>query len=328
MAVKGLANGSFAYQAQECSSCPAARYCPGGADSSIPCPEGTFSLPGTAAALFDCLPATFISITIQVDAPPPIATQPALLKAIASAASVSKDTVSIIGATARDGNASVVQLRIAAGGIARAHEICASLESTSMRLGSALPDDPVCLVLTCALDGLPLSTSSQMLTIVMIATAFGAFLCTIYVGILYKRQNSEESEVMKATKQLRLRLRIERRDGYRVDSDWIYPWQNISKAMHINKRCIESAIKLSLLRDFNTLEFDAFCVCLIRPEHQNVGRSIQHIALFDWILEISKWLLKPSIKVDKATINPETGREWTERERFSYLKKLCQCQVY
>ncbi len=134
--------------------------------------------------------------------------------------------------------------------------------------------------------------------------------------------------MMKATKELRLRLKIERRDGYHLDSDWVYPWQKITNAIHLHKSCMESATKLSLLRDFNPLEFDSFCLCLIRPAQQHAGRSVQHIALYDWNLEIGKWLLQPSIKVDKSTINPETGREWTERERFAYLEKLCKCQVH
>lgn len=328
LSVKGLANGSFAYQAQECIPCPTSRYCPGGTDLSIPCIQGTFALPGTADTLADCLPTTFVYITVLVRAPPPVATQPALVKEIARAASVPVDTVLMIGATDEERNSSVVQLRIAASETAKAHEICKSLEVESIRLDSVLPNDPFCQLLSCALDVIAPGTWNSNLIAALCAAAFCVVLCTVCARILYDRHNSEESEMMKATKQLRHRLKIQLRDGYRIDSDWVYPWQNVSKAMHLHKRCIESAIKLSLLRDFNPLEFDSFCVCLIQPEHQYIGRSMQHIALYDWILETATWLLKPSVIADKSTINPETGREWTERERFQFLKKLCQCQVH
>jgi hypothetical protein len=326
--VKGLANGSFAYLAQACTPCPASRYCPGGTDRSAPCPGGTFALPGSAASSADCLPTTFVSITIQVEASISSVTQPALLQAVASAASVSVDSVFLVGATARAENSSLVEVRIAADGIPQAHRVCSSLDSTKLSLALARSGLPVCYLLSCALDGQPLGTWNEVLTTVVIGSAVGAvLLCTICIGFIYKCQNKEENEMMRATKELRNRLRIERGDGYLLGSDWIYPWQRSTNAMHLHKSCVESATKLSLLRDFNPLEFDVFCICLIQPAQAPAGRSVQHVALYDWILEIGKWLLKPSINFDKSCINPETGREWTERERFAYLEKLCKCQV-
>jgi hypothetical protein len=266
-------------------------------------------------------------VVLLVEAPPPVATLPAVLQAVASAASVSVYSVLLAGANAGAGNSTLVQMKIAAGKVAQAHEICKRLESTNINLALPLSEQPVCRVVSCGLDLIPLGTWNEMLTAVVSAAALVVFICTIGGSLLYNRHNGGENEMLNATKQLRHRLKIEKTDGYIVDSDWIYPWQNIANLMHLHKSCIESATKLSLLRDFNPLEFDAFCICLIRPSQQLAGKSIQHIALYDWILEICKCLLKPNIKADKCTIYLETGREWTERERFAYLKKICQCQV-
>ncbi len=323
IAINGLANGSFALQAQECIPCPAARYCPGGSDPSAPCLEGTFALPGTAATLANCFPVTFVSITVQVQPRPSIASQSALLHAVAMVASVTVDTVFLVGATDGAGNSSLFRIRIATDGVTRANSVCMSLRDTRI----SLPELEVCLVLTCSLDEQILGTSNEMFTAAMIiGISVAVILCTIS-GVIYMRRHNVENEMANATKKLRRRLRIEPKDGYLLGSDWTFPWQNNTNSMHLPKSCIESATKLSLLRDFNPLEFDEFCVRLILPAQRSAGRGVQQIALYDWNLEIGRWLLQPNIKADKSTINPETGNEWTERERVAYLKKLCKCQV-
>jgi hypothetical protein len=289
--------------------------------------EGTFAPSGTAATWADCSPSSFVSVIIQVEALPSVATQPTLLQAIASAASVPADSVLLVGATAGAGNSSIVQIHIATGGIAQARTVCSNLESTQLHLALALPGLPVCRLMSCDTVGQPPGTWNENFTAVMVGVTACVFFCTISIGIIYKHQSNKESDMLKATKELRRRLKIEPGDGYILDSDWIYPWQKITNAMHLHHNFIESATKLSLLRDFNPLEFDAFCVCLIRPAQQLTGKSLQNIALYDWNLEIGKWLLQPSIKSDKSTINTETGREWTQRDRYAYLQKLLKCQV-
>ena len=235
----------------------------------------------------------------------------------------------LVGGAIKKGNSSLVELRIATSGEAQAHSVCSSLDSEKLKLAFATLGLPACSLVLCTLDGQPLGTWNEVLTPVAIILALSFFLFfTIYIRIFRKYQNKEESEIMKATKELRRRLKIEQRDGYLVGTDWTYPWRNVTDVMHLHKSWVESAAKLLLLREFNALEFDAFCICLIQPGHPSAGRSIQHILLCDWILEIGKWLLQPSIDVDKSALNPETAREWTERERFAYLEKLCKCQVY
>jgi hypothetical protein len=227
-----------------------------------------------------------------------------------------------------EGNSSLVEVRIATSGAAQAHSVCSSLDSENLNLAFARLGLPSCLLVQCALIGQPLGTWNEILTPVAIVIAMSVFiLLTIFISILCKHENKEVSEIMKATKLLRRRLRIEQRDGYLVGTDWTYPWQNVTNVMHVHKCWVESAAKLSLLREFNPLEFDAFCICLIQPGHPSAGRSIQHILLCEWILETGKWLLQPSIEVDNDTMDPHTAREWTERERFEYLEKLCKCQV-
>jgi hypothetical protein len=266
-----------------------------------------------------------------MEAPTSLVTQPSFLQAVASAAKVSVDAVVLVGATAKFGNSSFVEVRIAADEAKQALVICSSLKNTELNLALARQGLPAGLLLTCALDEQPIGAGNDMLMTVVIGSAVGAVLCcTFCISILFKCQriqNKDENEITKATKELRHRLRIERRDGYLLGSDWIYPWQTRTSAIHLHKSCMESATKLSLLRDFSTLQFDAFCISLIQPVYPPAGRSLQHIALYDWLLEIGKWLIQPSIKGDKSIINPETGREWTERERFAYLDKICQCQV-
>ncbi len=282
---------------------------------------------GSAASSADCLPATFVSIAVQVQASPSVASHPAILQVVSSVASVDVGHVVLVRATAEEGNSTLVEIRIAAGEVTQANEVCKRLEKTKMNLAVGRPDLPVCLLLLCALDLQPLGTWNEILTLVMIGAAVSVTLCTICITVFYRRQNKQESEMSQATRALRRRLRIEQGDGYFLDSDWRYPWQKIINAVHLPKNCVESATKLSLLRDFNPLDFDVFCICLVQPSHQHAGRSVQHVALYDWNLEMGTWLLQPSLKVDKSAINPETGREWTERERFAFLQKLCKCQV-
>ena len=330
IAISGLSNGSLAYLAQACIPCPAARYCPGGKDPSTPCPGGTFALTGAAASSADCLRTTFLSINIQMDAPTSTVAQPSFLQAVSSAANVSVDVSFLVGATAKSDTSSLVEVRMATDSVKHALLICSSLDSTRLNLAFARLGLPSGLLLSCALDEQPLGTGNDVLMTLVIGSTVGAVLfCTICFSVLLKchQSQNEENEMMKATKDLRRRLRIERADGFLLGSDWIYPWQSRTSAIHLHKSCMESATKLSLLRDFNPLQFDAFCISLIQPAQQPAYRTLQHMALYDWLLEIGKWLIQPSIKGDKSTINPESGREWTERERFAYLDKLCKCQV-
>jgi hypothetical protein len=331
IAVTGLANGSLAYLAQACIPCPQARYCSGGKDPSTPCPGGTFALTGTAASSADCLQTTFLKINIQIEEPTSTVAQPLFLQAVASAANVSVDTVFLVGATAKSERVSLVEVRIATDSVKHALLVCSSLDSTELSLAFARLGLRGGLLLSCAPDEQPLGIGNDVLVTMVIGLAVGAVLvCILGISILVKCQriqNKEDNEMMKATKDLRRRLKIELEDGYLLGSDWTYPWQSRTSAIYLHKNCIESATKLSLLRDFNPLHFDAFCVSLIQNVQPPAGRSVQHMALYEWLLEIGKWLIQPSIKGDKLTINPESGREWTERERFAYLDKLCKCQV-
>ena len=56
-------SNAFSYGAQECSLCPDTTYCLGGTSLHIPCPENTFSLPGSNSSS-SCFAVIYVELTV------------------------------------------------------------------------------------------------------------------------------------------------------------------------------------------------------------------------------------------------------------------------
>ena len=300
-----VAGGPFVYALQQCSPCPASRFCVGGASPSQPCPAGTYSPPGSNASS-TCKPAAFLSLTLQL--PLSLSTfdmtrRAALCAAVAYTLGTPLSSV-IIGSTAvatRRQSGTIAQLKVTA-------DVAVSTISEASGLVSGLREDVLNLRLT--EQGLPpgklISAIAVSANVVSVASPWpvvggaiaGAFLLTaVTVAVMwqmFKRSETDEERLLKQTVEgLRARLGIKLGDGFLLSNEQIgrmgakkarqvlgyWPWERkqaqVIEPVVIQLGYMEAAARLALLQDFDVHQLDAFCLCL---EYGCVSRPFNTIS--------------------------------------------------
>ena len=154
-----------------------------------------------------------------------------------------------------------------------------------------------------------------------------------------KRILPEELQLEQAIAELRMSLQITAADGFLLSSERsaYRPYLHLErkKIVVIQRSFVEAAARLSLFQNFDTHQFDAFCICL-RCSNGDSERedSIppEYCALCSWLLDICTYLIKPSLadfshKGYGSSIH-DSKCELGIEERFPYFQKICGARLW
>ncbi len=179
-----------------------------------------------------------------------------------------------------------------------------------------------------------------------VGLAVGALLLllglVLYVMSPRRHEQLDERQLKQAIAELRLRLRITSSDGYFLTSERSsvlmslrQQWQK-RRSVVIQRSFVEAAARLSLFQDFDTHQFDAFCICLrcSRGDDGSVHGTEppEYYALCDWLLDICRTLIRPGLAgygnaMGKGSfIDRECNLAYDER--FPYFQKVCRARIW
>ena len=306
------------YAEQDCVICPPLFFCPGSSSPSIQCPQSTFSEAGTNSSQL-CLPAVFVNFAVLL----PISVQDfdaskqhAFVAAVAAAARVANDRVIITDTSAssrRDSGSDVqVQAEVAASSSAEANSVVSHLNELQLNdalVVNGLPSGDLLSVhigdsVTVVVGGL---SAAQTAGVSVAGAVFLVALVAIFVFVLlryHKHESDEEKILREEIEWLRRRLCLSHNDGFYLSYEAAPLWRRREQTVFIMRNEMEAAARLSLLQDFDVKSFDAFCHCIeysgfvlnrAQNSAQRVPKAEQYSALCNWLLEVCKDLIEPSI---------------------------------
>ena len=321
---------------QECSLCLASTYCLGGTAPSLDCPDGTFSPPGSMLAS-SCQPSTIVRALILMPMPPLELSMilSTFSDAVAAAAQVSVDTVTIFSVTSQESRraalssssmalSAIADTRIASASPDIAAAVSDHLNNEQLNSALARAGLPPGSIQSVSILGQTLEPSQWFVTLAIVLSvmlAVSAVGCW-YLRTLANQQTGEEKELQAASSALRRRLHIECADGFILGNEWQPPWHRRGATVFLHKSCMDAAAQLSLFRDFNIQHFDTFCFFLAQSSLPSAFTGTPHDLLCDWLLELGEELLRPRLGGDQ-----DKTAAMTDRERSAYVAKLCKCQV-
>ena len=129
----------------------------------------------------------------------------------------------------------------------------------------------------------------------------------VYFMSRRRPKQPEERLLKRAIAKLRVELGITAADGFLLTSERsrglsavCFSWQR-RQPVFLQRSFVEAAARLSMFHDFDIHQFDAFCICLrcstgdneTPYESANACATPAYSALCDWLLDISKTLIKP-----------------------------------
>ncbi len=189
------------------------------------------------------------------------------------------------------------------------------------------------------------STSQWLAAGVGLAVGTLLLILGLIMYFMSRRQHEppEERLLKKATAKLRIELGITAADGFLLTSERsrgllavCSSWQR-RQPVFLQRSFVEAAARLSMFQDFDIHQFDAFCICLRCSTGDNESAETcvtpAYSALCDWLLDISKTLIKPALSsLGESGGNNcfvESNCNLACEERFSYfLKRVCKAQVW
>jgi hypothetical protein len=327
--------GSTNLALQRCSLCLAGSYCIGGAASSTLCPSGTFSAPGSNASAA-CIVATFVQLVVMLPCTKAFfeSKQAEFVLCVASMVRVSTDEVvldQVVPTTyRRAGNSDLavqVQSRVAVWNQTAAAAVLSSATEANLNyelLSRGLPPANI-LSTTVLTNGGNSDTRNQL--ILTFCLIIGCLLlmgaAVVYYFARSKRKSDDEKELDATVASLRARLKINKADGFVLNTERISPLADTKFMVFINKTYVEAAARIALSDDFNIRHFDALCNCLECDVQEETGGDrkggSQYEALCDWILEVCKDLIDPDLEGPKRK---------PARERFAYFEEVCAAQIW
>jgi hypothetical protein len=329
---------------QQCSLCPAGSYCIGDAASGTQCPTGTFAPAGsnTSAA---CYRAVFVQLAVVLPCAKPFfeTKQATFAVCVASTVGVSTDDVvvdQVIPTTYRriggTGLAVQVQSRIVAGNKTAAAQLLSSITETNLNFELLSRGLPAAKILSLAILTSADSSDARDRLILAFCLIIGCLLLTgvaaAYSIMKFKQKSKEERELDAAMSALRVRLKLDKANGFFLHTERVSLLADTKYLVFINKNYLEAAARIMLSDDFNLMHFDALCNCLechdsdVKAEagaSSGKNGSSQCILLCDWILEVCKALIDPGLEGQ-----PEDPKWKPARERFVYFEKVCAAQIW
>ena len=179
-----------------------------------------------------------------------------------------------------------------------------------------------------------------------VGLAVGALLLILGI-IMYsmsrrRHEPPEERLLNRAIAKLRVELGITAEDGFLLTSEHgrgimaVCSWQR-KPPVFLQRSFVEAAARLSMLQEFDMHQFDAFCTCLrcSTGENELSENSVTpaYSALCNWLLDISKTLIKPEIpslgKSGGDSIKDNSCCQLAFEERFSYFqRRVCRAQLW
>jgi hypothetical protein len=343
-----IRNGVFSHVNQECSICPPSYFCVGGNTSRRPCPFGSFVESGANSSI-SCIPVVFVNLIISL----PIGasefgatSQQKFLLALANICVVSVRQI-VIDEMVQIRRTSSAGLRIASRVAAQDSEAAVSLkarlsEDTLSKQFSNVGLPPATL-LSVTIQGSTTPNSDVALGMI-VGTTVGS--CVLLFGLLavlmvrvFKRgETAEGRELRIMMAELRVRLKISKKDGYILSTEGASMWQQ--DCFVLQTSYLEAASRLALLRDFEVNQFDAFCLCIEcgTPKNEEPGGGTAYRAVLDWLLEVSAELIRPEMQVldpkdlvigEAKVAKPKNTCRLRIEERFPYfIRKVCKLRIW
>ncbi len=164
----------------------------------------------------------------------------------------------------------------------------------------------------------------------------------VYIMSRHRHEPPEERQMKKATAKLRNELCITAADGFLLTSERrslsavFAAWQR-SQPVYLQRSFVEAAARLSMFQDFDLHQFDAFCICLRcgtrDDESPENSATPAYSAMCDWLLDISKTLIKPDVSSHGDSAGKvsfvESKCNLAYEERFSYFqRRVCRARVW
>jgi hypothetical protein len=346
----------FSQVNQECSLCPTAFYCLGGATQRSACLQFTYSLPGATSASA-CFPAVFVQIKFLIpmrEAEVNLETKALISQAIAAACGAVPAMVRILQvlATRRTpGNSVEIVSDIAAADAAAADALRARLTTDSLNeqfASAGLPQGALISVTTISPNAVNTAVSASTIIGAVIGSciAIGLVIVSVIVSLRLTQKTPEtadEKAIRLKIRELRDRFGINPRDGFYLTTESVPLGISREKVTFLHRTWLEAAARLGLMQDFEVRHFDSLCTGLdtaewvgalnaSKSEVQDMSsRNPQTQALSSWILEIAEFLITPDILKQEADGDSESVglSSLTARERFNYfLNKVCRCQIW
>jgi hypothetical protein len=350
--------GSFSAENQECHLCPALFYCLGGSTSRLVCPSGSFAEPG-ANSTDACIPSIFVALTMTFALTPnefESEQQRGFQKAVAYVAETDAKYVVI---------ESIFQMRRSSlpAGIQVKVSIATNDERSAASVSNRITD--VTLNRQLAAQGMitgklvsvavqnPSAQNPGLSSSMLIGLVVGvAFLLLAGLGVGYFITKTgipeEEQKLIGKVNELRILFKISRKDGYILSSEDIPWWRRREDYTIIHKSYMEATARLGLFWDFEVAKFDAFCLCLeltystsraavspaYGPRNTQKESPSPYSAVCEWLLDISRELIKPNINCNESYEANSDGIQSPKcslraEERFPYLKqKVCRVRLW
>ena len=340
----------------DCTVCAPLYFCTGGSTGKLQCPANTFSTAG-ANSSSSCLDSVFVNIVVLM----PVSvgdfgadSRAKFASAVASASKLPADRVVVVSVTpstaARRSTGVDVQAKLAAQDSAKASKVVSELNQAALNDALAATGLPAGLIQRISVgDGTTVVVSGLgEAGVAGVASGVLIFFLALACGGLaawarYRKNESNGERILRLEiAALRRRLGLCKRDGFYLSYEAGPLWRRRDRTVFILRNEMEAAARLSLLQEFDTKSFDAFCHCLEysgfvlhRGEGEQEGSSPpQYQALCDWLLEICRTLIEPAIlKRRRGCQGPAAGDDDLEagpeeedeqgaaRRRFAFFKR-------
>jgi hypothetical protein len=160
-----------------------------------------------------------------------------------------------------------------------------------------------------------------------------------------RREPPEERQLKEAIAKLRIALCITPADGFLLTSERsrgllaIFPTLQMKQPVFLQRSFVEAAARLSMFQEFDVQQFDAFCICLqygtgdIKSSETSARATPAYSALCNWLLDISKTLIKPVMSSRKESGGNisfiDRNCNLSFEERFAYFqRRVCRARVW
>ena len=342
--------GSFSAENQECHLCPAMFYCWGGTAARLVCPSGSFAESGANSSA-SCTPAIFVTLTMTFAVIPSqfdIDKQRGFQSAVAFVAEIDLGHVVIdsIFQMRRSPLQAETQIKvsIATDDDSSAASVCNRITDYSLNRQLAAQGTYQGKLVSVAVQN-PSARNTGLSASLLIGLALGiAFLllaCLAVTGYFITRTilSEEERTLVCKMNELRTMFKISKKDGYLLSSERASWWRQQEYTV-IHRTYLEAAARLALFWDFEISKFDALCLCLeLACPSAGMAQSgflgtqqgslSPYSAVCDWLLDISKELIKPRIYHKEEDEMKSLKCNLRTEERFPYLKhKVCRVRLW
>ena len=318
---------------ESCGVCPTGFFCVSGSDSPLPCPAGSFSSTGANSSQ-SCLAVFFVALSATLPMSSlefSLTAQEELIQAVADTAHISESMVFIASVSQgrRASTSSVlVQVNLAAFSVSDAQTISRSITQSSLNDQLERQGLP-----PCALDSLSIEVQSSNQPTWLLGAVVGSVsvVCVLFVMVILalrttrsKSQSDEDRILHLKVQELRIKLGLTTKHGYYLTSERLPFWKSSEQKQVLLQTSIEAAARLALGLDFHVHHFDALSLAL--RESEGDISALQYRALCDWLLEISKELIRPDTQPTVRTSN-EARRGAAQRFKH-FSRYVCHLQIW